>query len=119
MHSVTAFFGFQINLRGLDGIQGPLYVGTGCVFNRRALYGYEAPRKIKQRKNGILSMCFGGSRREGSTAKKRTDKKMKISSKNVDPDAPTVDLEHPQEGTEGGFMQFLLELILKYSCLLL
>lgn len=24
----------QINLRGLDGIQGPVYVGTGCVFNR-------------------------------------------------------------------------------------
>ncbi|XP_056158686.1 probable cellulose synthase A catalytic subunit 8 [UDP-forming] [Syzygium oleosum] len=92
---------FDINLRGLDGIQGPLYVGTGCAFNRRALYGFEAPRKIKQRKQGILSMCFGGSRREDSTAKKRTDKKMKISSRNADPNALTVNLENPQEGIEG------------------
>lgn len=108
MRSMTGFFGFQINLRGLDGIQGPLYVGTGCVFNRRALYGYEAPRKIKQRKQGILSMCFGGSGRESSTAKMRTNKKMKISSKNEDPNAPKVNLEDPQEGIEGGFQQFLL-----------
>lgn len=27
-------------MKGLDGIQGPVYVGTGCVFNRQALYGY-------------------------------------------------------------------------------
>ncbi|GFP89621.1 cellulose synthase a catalytic subunit 8 [UDP-forming] [Phtheirospermum japonicum] len=30
----------QVNMKGLDGIQGPVYVGTGCVFNRQALYGY-------------------------------------------------------------------------------
>ncbi|XP_048134035.1 cellulose synthase A catalytic subunit 3 [UDP-forming]-like [Rhodamnia argentea] len=82
-------------------IQGPLYVGTGCIFNRRALYGYEAPGKIRQREQGILSMCFGGSCREGSTAKKRTDERMKISSKNAEPDAPMVDLERSQEGIEG------------------
>lgn len=27
-------------MKGLDGIQGPMYVGTGCCFNRQALYGY-------------------------------------------------------------------------------
>lgn len=27
-------------MKGLDGIQGPVYVGTGTVFNRQALYGY-------------------------------------------------------------------------------
>ncbi|KAL0310609.1 UNVERIFIED_CONTAM: Cellulose synthase A catalytic subunit [UDP-forming] [Sesamum angustifolium] len=31
---------FDVNMKGLDGIQGPVYVGTGCVFNRQALYGY-------------------------------------------------------------------------------
>ncbi|OVA02032.1 Cellulose synthase [Macleaya cordata] len=31
---------FDVNMRGLDGIQGPVYVGTGCMFNRQALYGY-------------------------------------------------------------------------------
>ncbi|KAK4755407.1 hypothetical protein SAY87_009164 [Trapa incisa] len=36
---------FNINLRGLDGVQGPIYMGSGCVFNRRAIYGYEAPVK--------------------------------------------------------------------------
>ncbi|GAV57597.1 WD40 domain-containing protein/Cellulose_synt domain-containing protein [Cephalotus follicularis] len=31
---------FDVNMKGLDGIQGPVYVGTGCAFNRQALYGY-------------------------------------------------------------------------------
>ncbi|KAI6703604.1 hypothetical protein NL676_012740 [Syzygium grande] len=26
---------FDVNMKGLDGIQGPVYVGTGCVFNRQ------------------------------------------------------------------------------------
>lgn len=34
---------FDVNMRGLDGIQGPVYVGTGCCFNRQALYGYGPP----------------------------------------------------------------------------
>ncbi|CDP05649.1 unnamed protein product [Coffea canephora] len=38
---------FDINMKGLDGIQGPIYVGTGCVFRRLALYGYDAPKKNK------------------------------------------------------------------------
>eukprot|EP00271_Cylindrocystis_brebissonii_P004551 TRINITY_DN1628_c0_g3_i2.p1 TRINITY_DN1628_c0_g3~~TRINITY_DN1628_c0_g3_i2.p1 ORF type:complete len:1001 (+),score=165.20 TRINITY_DN1628_c0_g3_i2:1-3003(+) len=39
---------FDINLRGLDGIQGPVYVGTGCCFRRTALYGYSPPKKEKK-----------------------------------------------------------------------
>ncbi|CAN0885537.1 Cellulose synthase A catalytic subunit 7 [UDP-forming] [Linum grandiflorum] len=35
--------GSMINMKGLDGIQGPVYVGTGCVFSRQALYGYDPP----------------------------------------------------------------------------
>ncbi|KAJ0978717.1 hypothetical protein J5N97_014191 [Dioscorea zingiberensis] len=31
---------YDIILKGLDGIQGPFYVGSGCLFNRQALYGY-------------------------------------------------------------------------------
>ncbi|KAI9073152.1 hypothetical protein K1719_044884 [Acacia pycnantha] len=41
----TAFL--DINMKGMDGIQGPIYVGTGCVFKRHTLYGYDAPRKKK------------------------------------------------------------------------
>ena len=34
---------FDVNMRALDGIQGPVYVGTGCLFRRLALYGFEPP----------------------------------------------------------------------------
>ncbi|KAL8536234.1 hypothetical protein ACS0TY_011748 [Phlomoides rotata] len=38
---------FDINMKGLDGIQGPIYVGTGCVFRRLAFYGFDAPKSKK------------------------------------------------------------------------
>ncbi|KAH9613649.1 hypothetical protein KSS87_004739 [Heliosperma pusillum] len=37
----------EINMKGLDGIHGPTYVGTGCVFRRQALYGFDAPKQKK------------------------------------------------------------------------
>ncbi|KAK9265841.1 hypothetical protein L1049_027074 [Liquidambar formosana] len=41
---------FDVNMKGLDGIQGPVYIGTGCVFNRQALYGYDPPASEKRLK---------------------------------------------------------------------
>ncbi|XP_040861411.1 LOW QUALITY PROTEIN: cellulose synthase-like protein D1 [Glycine max] len=38
---------FDGNMRALDGLQGPMYVGTGCMFRRYALYGFEPPRFIE------------------------------------------------------------------------
>ncbi|CAN6311420.1 unnamed protein product [Urochloa humidicola] len=35
---------FDCTELGLDGLQGPIYVGTGCVFRRSALYGVDPPR---------------------------------------------------------------------------
>ncbi|KAL0420084.1 UNVERIFIED_CONTAM: Cellulose synthase-like protein D5 [Sesamum radiatum] len=35
---------FDVNMRALDGLQGPMYVGTGCIFRRVALYGFSPPR---------------------------------------------------------------------------
>ncbi|OMP08844.1 Cellulose synthase [Corchorus olitorius] len=35
---------FDVNMRALDGLMGPFYVGTGCLFRRVALYGFEPPR---------------------------------------------------------------------------
>ncbi|KAM3191856.1 hypothetical protein ACQJBY_069223 [Aegilops geniculata] len=32
---------FDIDMKCLDGIQGPVYVSSGCCFNRKALYGFE------------------------------------------------------------------------------
>lgn len=34
-------------MRALDGLQGPVYVGTGCMFRRYALYGFHPPRIIE------------------------------------------------------------------------
>ncbi|PON74201.1 Cellulose synthase [Parasponia andersonii] len=94
---------FDINLRGLDGIQGPVYVGTGCVFNRRALYGCEPPVKPKHRKAGFLSSLCGGSQNKCSkSSKKGSDKKK--SRKNVEPNVPIFSLEEIEEAVEGTFI---------------
>ncbi|KQK12573.1 hypothetical protein BRADI_1g04597v3 [Brachypodium distachyon] len=86
---------FDINLRGLDGIQGPVYVGTGCVFNRTALYGYEPP--IKNKKPGFFSsLC--GERKKTSKSKSSENKK---SHKHVDSSVPVFNLEDIEEGVEG------------------
>nr|AEP33551.1 cellulose synthase catalytic subunit [Gossypium hirsutum subsp. latifolium] len=91
---------FDINLRGLDGIQGPVYVGTGCVFNRTALYGYEPPLQPKHKRAGVLSSLCGGSRKKSSkSSKKGSDKKK--SGKPVDPTVPVFSLDDIEEGVEG------------------
>lgn len=41
----TVFFDGQ--MRALDGVQGPVYVGTGCMFRRFALYGFDPPNPDK------------------------------------------------------------------------
>jgi cellulose synthase A len=91
---------FDINLRGLDGIQGPVYVGTGCVFNRTALYGYEPPIKPKHKKAGIISSLCCGDRKNSSKSSKKGSKNKK-SSKHADPTVPIFSLEDIEEGVEG------------------
>lgn len=58
-------------MKGLDGIQGPVYVGTGCVFKRQALYGYEPPKGPKRPK--MISCgccpCFGRRRKNKKFSK--------------------------------------------------
>ncbi|XBI81448.1 hypothetical protein VPH35_090349 [Triticum aestivum] len=58
---------FDINMKGLDGIQGPVYVGTGCVFRRQALYGYNPPSGPKRPKMVTCDCCpcFGRKKRKG------------------------------------------------------
>lgn len=78
-------------------------MGTGCVFNRTALYGYEPPLKPKHRKPGLLSSLCGGSRKKNSkSSKKGSDKKK--SGKHVDPTVPIFSLEDIEEGVEGTFV---------------
>ncbi|GBG91288.1 hypothetical protein CBR_g52173 [Chara braunii] len=63
---------YDVNMKGLDGFQGPMYVGTGCVFRRQALYGFLPPvPKIGGDKRSCcckyfcccFSCCFGSSRK--------------------------------------------------------
>ncbi|VAH63960.1 unnamed protein product [Triticum turgidum subsp. durum] len=48
---------FDVNMKGLDGIQGPVYVGTGCCFYRQALYGYGPPSLPALPKSSACSFC--------------------------------------------------------------
>lgn len=119
----------QINMRGLDGIQGPVYVGTGCVFNRPALYGYEPPVSEKRKKmtcdcwpSWLCCCCGGGSRHKSKSKSSDSKKKSGIKSlltglmkkkKNKKSNSKTMsysrkrsteaifDLEDIEEGLEG------------------
>lgn len=97
---------FDINMKGLDGIQGPIYVGTGCVFRRQALYGYDAPKKEKTPGNTCNccpKWCCCGcclSRKKNRKTKPKQEKKKKKSKRN-DTSSPIFNLEDIEEGVEG------------------
>ncbi|XP_006351001.1 cellulose synthase A catalytic subunit 5 [UDP-forming] [Solanum tuberosum] len=80
---------FDINMKGLDGIQGPIYVGTGCVFRRHALYGYDAPAKKKRPSktcNCLPKLCSccccfrSKTNKKGKTKKEKKPKHWEASS---------------------------------------
>ncbi|KAJ6353552.1 hypothetical protein OIU76_002549 [Salix suchowensis] len=73
---------FDINMKGLDGLQGPIYVGTGCVFRRQAFYGFDAP--VKKKPPGKTCNCLPkwcclwcGSRKNKKSKPKKEKKKSK------------------------------------------
>jgi cellulose synthase A len=75
-------------MKGLDGIQGPIYVGTGCVFRRHALYGYDAPTAIKPPRKTCnrwpKSCCLCcGSKRKCSKAKNKHEHQKKVKCRNA------------------------------------
>ncbi|KAM5574081.1 hypothetical protein ABKV19_013544 [Rosa sericea] len=96
---------FDINMKGLDGIQGPIYVGTGCVFRRQALYGFDAPKVKKpptRTCNCLPSWCCclcSGKRKKKKANKPKTDLKKRNSRKGDT--APVLALEGIEEGIEG------------------
>lgn len=57
---------FDVNMRALDGIMGPVYVGTGCLFRRVALYGFDPPRSKEH--GGCCSCCFPQRRKIKASA---------------------------------------------------
>ncbi|XP_009384732.2 cellulose synthase-like protein D2 [Musa acuminata AAA Group] len=58
---------FDVNMRALDGLQGPVYVGTGCLFRRIALYGFDPPR-AKEHSAGCCSCCLPRKRKPRAPA---------------------------------------------------
>ncbi|XP_057866685.2 probable cellulose synthase A catalytic subunit 2 [UDP-forming] isoform X2 [Cryptomeria japonica] len=85
---------FDINLKGLDGIQGPVYVGTGCFFNRKALYGLEPPHKSKV----FESLCCGPRKKSKKLNKQDDEKKV---DRQIDSTVPIFTLDDIEEGMEG------------------
>lgn len=73
-------------------------MGTGCVFNRTALYGYEPPIKVKHKKPSVFSKLCGGSRKKNSKSKNESDKKK---SGRHDSTVPVFNLDDIEEGVEG------------------
>ncbi|KAH9612220.1 hypothetical protein KSS87_014507 [Heliosperma pusillum] len=101
---------FDINMKGLDGIQGPIYVGTGCVFRRQALYGFDAPKQKKTPgktcncwPKWCLSCCCFGSRKKTRKSKSKENKNKDSKKKTKSKEASTQihALENIEEGIEG------------------
>lgn len=94
----------QINLKGLDGIQGPVYVGTGCVFKRQALYGYDPPPKDASKKDhssGICpSWCYGSRKSGRKSENHRRGGKTRAPSRTGSATTPIFSLEDIEEGIE-------------------
>ncbi|KAG5612569.1 hypothetical protein H5410_023850 [Solanum commersonii] len=93
---------FDINMKGLDGIQGPIYVGTGCVFRRQALYGLDAPKK----KNAPSRICSCWLKwcccQSCCSGKKKKNKKPKTEVKSLLNDEDSLALTVSQEVTQAG-----------------
>ncbi|KAG6543884.1 hypothetical protein Mapa_014724 [Marchantia paleacea] len=97
---------FDINLKGLDGIQGPVYVGTGCVFKRHALYGFEPPLKESEKKRNSCcpQWCCGprkGVKQNKPKPANKRGKKNKKAPARSDSTIPIFNLEDIEEGMEG------------------
>ncbi|KAF0926993.1 hypothetical protein E2562_029220 [Oryza meyeriana var. granulata] len=56
-HKKAGAMNALVNMKGLDGIQGPVYVGTGGCFYRQALYGYGPPSLPALPKSSVYSWC--------------------------------------------------------------
>jgi cellulose synthase A len=78
-------------MKCLDGIQGPVYAGSGCCFNRKALYGFD-PAVVDDAddlETGRRRWCCFGARERRKLRLKRT---MSV--------VPLLDSEDDDEETE-------------------
>ncbi|TKY72666.1 Cellulose synthase A catalytic subunit 4 of UDP-forming [Spatholobus suberectus] len=91
-HKKAGAMNALINMKGLDGIQGPVYVGTGTVFNRQALYGYDPPEvQVKKKSGKGLFSVFSKNKKKKMMGKDYVRKGS----------GSMFDLEEIEEGLEG------------------
>ncbi|KAJ7513870.1 hypothetical protein O6H91_23G017400 [Diphasiastrum complanatum] len=87
---------FDVNMRALDGVQGPVYVGTGCVFRRIALYGFDPPRF---KSHGI---CGGSKKHKNAKSKRDADISTSVAA-GLDDDDPELQLLPKRFGSSTSF----------------
>ncbi|KAL5226019.1 hypothetical protein ABZP36_012658 [Zizania latifolia] len=94
-------------MKDLDGIQGPIYVGTGCVFRRQALYGYDAPKTKKPPSrtcNYWPKWCFCfccNNKNKKMTTKSKPEKKKRLFFKKVENQSTAYALGEIEESASG------------------
>ncbi|KAF5936317.1 hypothetical protein HYC85_027446 [Camellia sinensis] len=99
-HKKAGAMNALINLKGLDGIQGPVYVGTGCCFNRQALYGYDPVLTEEDLEPNIIVKSCCGSRKKGRSGnKKYIDKNRALN--RTESTIPIFNTEDIEDGVEG------------------
>uniref|UniRef100_A0A0A0KT82 Uncharacterized protein n=1 Tax=Cucumis sativus TaxID=3659 RepID=A0A0A0KT82_CUCSA len=64
----------NVNMRALDGIQGPYYIGTCCIFRRIALYGF-SPARVTEH-HGLFGTKKTKLLRRKLTVSKKEDDEM-------------------------------------------
>ncbi|VAI54368.1 unnamed protein product [Triticum turgidum subsp. durum] len=85
-------------MKGLDGIQGPMYVGTGCCFNRQALYGYDPVlTEADLEPNIVVKSCCGGRKKKSKSYMDNKNRMMK----RTESSAPIFNMDDIEEGIEG------------------
>ncbi|KAG4959375.1 hypothetical protein JHK87_036008 [Glycine soja] len=95
-HSKAGASNALINMKCLDGIQGPMYVGTGCVFNRQALYGREPPSDKRPKMKSCswpscCSCCSGDS--QSSSDDDETDQELEDFDEDEEEELPFMSLK--------------------------
>ena len=77
-------------------------MGTGCCFNRQALYGYDPVLTEEDLEPNIIVKSCCGSRKKGRHSnKKYVDKKR--AAKRTESTIPIFNMEDIEEGVEGWF----------------
>ncbi|KAF5820170.1 putative 1,4-beta-D-xylan synthase [Helianthus annuus] len=79
---------FDGNMRALDGLQGPVYVGTGTMFRRYALYGFSPPRATEY--SGIV-----GQRKKPAATLSPSVSLQAVRNQNDDLESASPNEDHP------------------------